>query len=138
MNNHNPQLDSATSHPPSRISEGRQGSRRLDTWHMCLLVFAVLVLHWIGTQCIVNWLGGEGALVRGQDVSPANSHSDDGWRRTARGWEYKMNETAPRPSVITSAPSKHISPYQFWPAAAAACMLLLISGLPDTKNGKGT
>lgn len=134
MNHHEPQLDRHV--PPESSNVGSSSSRQLGMGEMCLIVLVVLVLHWIGMQCIVNWLGGEGQVAHAQAVSTSNSMPDDGWRRTARGWEYNMNESNEAPGFQAS-PTRHISAFQFWPAAAAACMLLLITGLPDTRINKG-
>lgn len=87
-------------------------------------------------QCFIVWLGGEEIVARGQAVGTVQSVTanarDDGWRRTAKGWEYLPADQS-KPKMKSFLPTVHIAPSQVWPAAAAACMILLIAGLPDSR-----
>lgn len=112
---------------------------------MCWIIVTVLFVHWFGMHWIVHWFGGEENLAHGQSTTAASSTStasspvgtDDGWRRTAKGWEYlasQSDDPLGNPHTIATLPSVHLALSQIWPAAAAACMILLIAGLPDQKN----
>lgn len=156
MTHFDPQLDCSTA-PQSRATQSRATQsrdldracvdrhpaiRRLGAWEVGFIVVTILVIHWLGMQWFVTWLGDEEAFAQGQTEHTADSmvaaasaatpaKLDDGWRRTAKGWEYlpAKADTATRIRL----PTNHVSPSQLWPAAAAACMLLLIVGLPDKK-----
>ncbi len=114
-------------------------SRSLSNCVTWLLILLVLALHWLGMHALVAWLGGEASIANAQPPSAlrnppiAESAIDDGWRRTAKGWEYKMSES-PEATHQTTFPKLRSSAMQIWPAAAAACMMLVIIGLPDPKG----
>jgi hypothetical protein len=120
-------------------------------FQLSLIVAAILTTHWLTMHCVaVCWYGGEGTVTSNdrpidrpsataQDAdlssrSSSDSKKDDGWRRTASGWERidKSPEHAHRSPM--EQPSQHFSFVQIWPAAAAACMLLLIMGLSSEHN----
>ncbi len=122
MTNHHAQSEIATA----------EATRQIPAWKVCLMVVVILLMHWLIVQSIVAWMGSEQALVRAQSVSSAKM-TDDGWRRTAKGWEYLPQE----PQHIDArsySPSTHISLAQTWPAAVAICLLVMIIGLPDTSS----
>lgn len=151
MTHFDPQLDCTTA-PQSRATQSRDldrpcvdrhpAIRRLGAWEAGFIIVTILVIHWLGMQWFVTWLGDEDAFAHGQTKQPADSmvaavsaatpvKLDDGWRRTAKGWEYLPAKAATDQRI--TLPTNHVSPSQLWPAAAAACMLLLIVGLPDKK-----
>lgn len=133
------QLDhSHSSQSRDAVGPRVNADRRYQRWEigkLCGIVVATLVLHWLGMQCLVTWLGGEDSIAHSQTTLPANA-IDDGWRRTAQGWEYLGDRNPSHNSTLRKVlPTVHVSPSHVWPAAAAACMILLIAGLPDKKSG---
>ena len=65
-------------------------------------------------------------LAQYADVRGASIRQDDGWRRTADGWQQFRSTQKVAQRFKTS---QHLSTAQVWPAAWAACMLLSIVGL---------
>ena len=141
-----PQFDTSIAFELAKQNSEAQTMRRFGAWATCFIVLVILASHWLGMHWFVSWMGGEASLAHGQteheqtvldqtvNGQVANAPSvDDGWRRTAKGWEYLPHEAA-HPIAGASLPTMHWSPNHFWPAAAAACMLLLIAGLPDDKS----
>lgn len=144
MRHHHPQLECPASVKSREIDVAQKylgsSTRRIRRVRVCALVLGILMIHWLGMQCFIIWLGGEEATAHGQSIATTrpSDQFDDGWRRTSKGWEHlatASSEAVNERSVEQdSMPSVHVSPSQIWPAAAAACMLLLIAGLPDKRE----
>ena len=81
--------------------------------------------------------------LRGEEsIASVTSVMDDGWRRTANGWEcvYPISlsgsglQNQKGVPDDCGAPSQHLGLAQTWPAAWAACIALAILSLANWKS----